>query len=326
MNHQPFVSIIIPTYNRSSLISITLDSLLAQTYPSDKYEIVVVDNHSTDETATIVKDYEQRTEGRVRYFYEGRQGSHYARNNVVKHVRGELLYFTDDDMITDAHALEELVRVMVEHPEVGTATGRVLPKWQEQPTEWLLHYFVNGMLSLFDMDEELYVGDTDCGIFSCHQMVRKDLFVQAGGYNPDIVDGEWLGDNETGLCIKIKKLGAKFAFTHKSETLHIIPPRRMTQEYFNKRFANQGNCDSYTNYRQCRFSDKELLRQNRQFAMKWVKKLARLVAHKVLGRDKWHVDRAYLDYYRNRIRYNNRIINDPQWREMVLIDNWIDKE
>ena len=105
----PFVSIIIPSYNRSKLITITLDSLLEQTYPHDRYEIIVVDNKSTDETPSIVKQYEKETEGRVRYFYEGRQGSHYARNNVVKYAKGELLYFTDDDMQTDARALEELV-------------------------------------------------------------------------------------------------------------------------------------------------------------------------------------------------------------------------
>lgn len=139
----PFVSIIIPSYNRSKLITITLDSLLEQTYPHDRYEIIVVDNRSTDETPTIVKQYEQKTEGRVRYFYEGRQGSHYARNNVVKYAKGELLYFTDDDMQTDAKALEELVKVMVTNPNVGSVTGKV-PSIEP----WFNHsIFVNPILS-----------------------------------------------------------------------------------------------------------------------------------------------------------------------------------
>ena len=153
----PFVSIIIPSYNRSKLITITLDSLLEQTYPHDRYEIIVVDNKSTDETPSIVKQYEKETEGRVRYFYEGRQGSHYARNNVVKYAKGELLYFTDDDMQTDARALEELVRVMVAYPNVGSVTGRVLPQWVEQPPQWLLKYFVDGKLSLLDFELMLFV-------------------------------------------------------------------------------------------------------------------------------------------------------------------------
>lgn len=325
MNTYPFVSIIIPSYNRSKLITITLDSLLEQTYPHDRYEIIVVDNKSTDETPSIVKQYEKETEGRVRYFYEGRQGSHYARNNVVKYAKGELLYFTDDDMQTDARALEELVRVMVAYPNVGSVTGRVLPQWVEQPPKWLLKYFVDGKLSLLDFEGDLVLSDWSNGIFSCHQMVRKDPFIQAGGYNPDIVDGEWLGDNETGLCHKLRKVaGCRFAYVGTSVTHHIIPPHRMTQSYFNKRFANQGNCDAYTYYRQCHYTEAELRKQNRQYLYCMIKRAAIGAIQFLMGNDKWHRSWPNVYYYRNRIRYNKKLIHDSAWREMVLRDNWID--
>ena len=69
-----FVSVIIPTYNRSELIGITLDSLMNQSYPRDRYEILVVDNNSNDKTAEVVKNWEVISEGLVLYHFEPRQG------------------------------------------------------------------------------------------------------------------------------------------------------------------------------------------------------------------------------------------------------------
>ena len=255
------VSIIIPTYNRSDLIEKTLKSLVEQDYDHAFYEIVVVDNASTDNTAEVIRKWVAKYPGLIRYEFEGRPGSHFARNGVVGKVKGDLLYFTDDDMIADREMLSSLLRVMDEYPEVATVTGRVIPHWIQDPPVWVKKYFVNGWLSLYDRNDNFFVSEDDFGVFSCHQMVRKDLFIKAGGYNPDIINGEWLGDNETGLNIKLKNLGGKFAFTHSALTEHIIPLYRTTQSYFNKRFANQGNSDSYTDYRQYRFSNAELKHQ-----------------------------------------------------------------
>lgn len=318
------VSIIIPSYNRSNLIELTLKSLVEQDYDHTKFEIVVVDNASTDNTADVVKKWVALYPDLIKYEYESRQGSHYARNGVVRNVNGDLLYFTDDDMIADKRMLSSLVRVMEEHPEVATATGRVIPHWEKEPPMWLKKFFVNGWLSLYDREDDFYLSDDDFGVFSCHQIVRKDLFIRAGGYNPDIVDGDWLGDNETGLNIKLKALGGKFAFVHSSVTEHVIPPHRMTQTYFNKRFANQGNCDSYTEYRAFRFSEtdikEKILTYKRLILIKWAKCLSLWV----IRNPKWHVQRAWVEYYKNRIKYDKRIISDEDWRALVLKDNWID--
>jgi len=164
----------------------------------------VVDNNSNDQTGELIKEWEKQTGGLVRYFFEPRQGSHFARNGVVKYAKGELLYFTDDDMIADSGMLTAFVRLFQNHPEVVSATGRVLPKWEKEPPGWIRKYCINGWLSLQDRPEELFISSEDFGVFSCHQAVRKNKFIQAGGYNPDIVNGEWLGDNETGLNIKLK--------------------------------------------------------------------------------------------------------------------------
>lgn len=318
-----FVSIIIPTYNRANLIGITLESLLNQTYPKDLYEILVVDNNSTDNTPEVIRQWVEKSEGLIQYFMEPRQGSHFARNGIIKKTRGDLLYFTDDDMIADKDMLKELVSVFEKHPQIGTATGRVLPHWEIEPPAWVKKYCTNGWLSLYDREEEMYISEDDFGVFSCHQAVRKEAFILAGGYNPDIVNGEWLGDNETGLNIKIKKLDYSFAFVKASVTQHIIPPRRMTQEYLNKRFANQGNCDCYTDYREYLYTDKQLKEQMSKHRRQLYIRSLKFVLTGITGNDKWHIHRAMIDYFANRIKYNRRLLKDESWKEMVLINDWI---
>jgi glycosyltransferase involved in cell wall biosynthesis len=318
-----FVSIIIPTYNRSNLIGITLESLLNQTYSKDMFEILVVDNNSSDSTATVVRDWERKSNELIKYYFEPRQGSHFARNGVVKYAKGDLLYFTDDDMIADKNLLAELVAIFAKNPQVGSATGRVLPKWEVEPPLWLKKYFVNGWLSLYDRKEDVFISVDDFGVFSCHQAVLKDAFIKAGGYNPDIVNGDWLGDNETGLNIKIKAQGYQFAFVKSSITYHMIPPTRMTQQYFNKRFANQGNCDSYTDYRIHRYTSNQLKENIKRFQNMKLKKYIKYLILCILQKDKWRINRAWVEYYQNRIKYDTRLMDDEKWREMVLIDDWI---
>lgn len=319
------LSVVIPTYNRASLIGITLDSLLNQSLNPTDFEIIVSDNNSSDNTKEIISGYVEKSGGRIKYFFEGRQGAHFARNAPALIARGEYLYFTDDDMITDSHCLEELVRFMDSHPDVGTATGRILPHWESrQPSKWLKKYFLNGYLSLYDNSNDSFVSNDDFGVFSCHQIVRKQAFINAGGYNPDIIGKEWIGDNETGLCIKLKDLGWKFGFVRPATTEHIIPERRMTQAYFNRRFACQGNCDTYTDYQREPVSADILRSQCKSYSNRRFIKAIKFLVQFCIGKDKWHVSRAQINYYSARISYNKRLISDPNRREIVLRKNWID--
>ena len=250
MSLPPFVSIIIPTYNRAQTLPATLESFLAQNYPRDCYEILIVDNNSTDTTHKITARYIDSSAVLVKYLFEPRQGVHYARNSAAKKANGDILYFTDDDMVADPALLHELVKVFELVPEVGCATGLILPRFEKEPPEWVRRYLWNHYLSVTEKSrlEELIITPNDL-VYSCHQAVRRDLFFQAGGFNPENTAGIWIGDGETGLNIKIKNLGGKFAYTSHAIIHHIIPETRATLGYLLQRTGNQGFCDSYTEYR-----------------------------------------------------------------------------
>jgi GT2 family glycosyltransferase len=118
---EPFVSVVVPTRERGSLLKRCLEALLSLDYPA--YEVVVVDSEPrTDATIELAFG---TGDPRVRYFVEPVRGTSRARNRAVNEARGDLLAFTDDDVIVDRGWLRGLVRGFTRAPEVGCVTGFV---------------------------------------------------------------------------------------------------------------------------------------------------------------------------------------------------------
>jgi glycosyltransferase involved in cell wall biosynthesis len=116
----PFASIIVPVYNGERTMRACLQSLLSQTYPPNRYEIIVVDNNSTDNTCSIVQEFP------VTLLHENEiQTSYAARNRGVEAARGEIIAFTDADCIAAPNWLSELVTPFKELT-VGGVGGQVL--------------------------------------------------------------------------------------------------------------------------------------------------------------------------------------------------------
>lgn len=133
--HQPFVSVIVPTYNGGKKIGRLLTSLEKQTYPRDRFEVLIVDNGSRDDTAQVVRSFPG-----VRYAYFDRiQTSYAARNHGLSLARGEVLAFTDDDCQADPDWLRAGAE-WFEHPEIGAVAGRLfgaesdseIARWQSR--------------------------------------------------------------------------------------------------------------------------------------------------------------------------------------------------
>ncbi|GAC1389428.1 MAG: hypothetical protein NVS4B11_03650 [Ktedonobacteraceae bacterium] len=138
----PFVSVIVSTRDRPEWIQPCLHSLLALHYPH--YEVIVIDNApSTSATA----DYIQQTYGdvpQVRYLREDRPGLSLARNCGIRAAKGEILAFTDDDVVVDAYWLLELVRGFSVTDDVACVTGLVLPLELETPAQFWFEEYVGG--------------------------------------------------------------------------------------------------------------------------------------------------------------------------------------
>lgn len=317
-NRQRTVTIIIPTYNRASSIGITIESLLKQTYPKELLEIIIADNNSTDNTKEVIKSWQSRSDIPIVYLDEPRQGAHFARNSAAKLAKGEILYFTDDDMIADKDLLTNLLKVFDMNFNVAVAGGKVLPKWEFDPPDWLVKYFKNGSLSLIEKNEKLIIADYDIGIYSCHQAMLKEVLFKCGGFNPDIVKEKLIGNGETGLNIKILGAGYNFAYVNDAVSYHIIPRSRMTQKYINYRFGNQGNCDGFTGFRKNSTSKKELLKL---VCFSHIPSMFNYFFKSLIPRGEkgsWRLQRAYYHYFLQRAQFDLKLVFDDKWRLYAL--------
>ena len=93
MAEQALISVITPTYNRATFLAEAIDSVLAQSYRN--FELLIVDDGSTDDTQTIVNNYKH--DARVVYQFQENQGQSVARNNALHASRGEFICFLDSD-------------------------------------------------------------------------------------------------------------------------------------------------------------------------------------------------------------------------------------
>jgi Glycosyltransferases, probably involved in cell wall biogenesis len=255
-----------------------------------------------------------------------RKGAHFARNAGARASRGEILYFTDDDMLADENLLEKIVEPFSIGADVGSVSGRIVPSWETEPPVWVLEHCRNELLSLNDLGVATIISDNDPGVFSCHQAVLREAFFLAGGFNPDTNAGELVGDNETGLNIKIRDLGYKFAYVGESMIRHVIPESRMSQRYLNSRFADQGYCDSYTLYR-------KRIPGAARLTLAMLRNTALVLPHSVAagiraatGNSAWRLNFARLFYLKNRVVYDFRLFRSEQWRRFALRNDWLTDE
>jgi len=114
-----FVSVVLPVYNDSSRLRECLDALDNQTYRKEKYEVIVVDNNSTEDLKTIVNRFQQ-----AHYVFEAKPGSYAARNKGILKAKGEVFAFIDSDCLPQPHWLQEGVRALEENA-ADLAGGKV---------------------------------------------------------------------------------------------------------------------------------------------------------------------------------------------------------
>ena len=138
------VSIVIPAYNAAAYLPASLDSVLAQTF--EDWEILLVDDGSTDHTRELIEARMPEFRGRLRYIYQKNRGLPAARNTALKHAAGQYIAILDADDVWLERRLERAVAALDQHPEAGLvhgpvrridASGRVIGEPARPPRRYL---------------------------------------------------------------------------------------------------------------------------------------------------------------------------------------------
>lgn len=238
------ISVIVPTYNRAHIIPMCLDSLVVQNYPKENYEIIVVDNNSSDNTEEIVKKYINNYPSvSIRNILEKRPGLVYARHTGAKHSKFCILSYTDDDGILCKNWLKEISYVFQINPEVAAVAGKIVIKWDKKPPDWVKPY--EGLLGKLDYGDEiqykkgLYING---GNFS----IKKEILFKVGGFNPDQVCDWLIGDGETGLNRKLWDSNYLIGWAPKAIMEHFqIVEKNATVQDIKRRYINNGRSIPY---------------------------------------------------------------------------------
>lgn len=130
----PLVTVIVPTRNRAQLLSTALESLVGQTLKGE-FEVIVLDNGSTDDTKEVCDGYIDRLP-HFQYLFVARPGLHEGRHAGLRAAKAPLLTFADDDIRAFPCWLEGIVKAF-EQSQVGLVGGKNLPLWESPPPHWL---------------------------------------------------------------------------------------------------------------------------------------------------------------------------------------------
>lgn len=238
------ISAIICTHNRAEYLSKAVDSLGNQTLNQQLYEILVVDNASTDNTKAYVSK-ERGVTLNLRYIYEPIPGLNHARNAGWRNARGDFVAYLDDDAIASPTWLETIVNVFnTVIPTPGCVGGRVDPVWGSPPPSWLSDQLI-GYLAVVNWSAKPIVLDETRYIAGVNMAFPKHLLAQVGGFQTGIdrVGAKLLSNGDILVERLIRAKGYDCFYHPEIAVQHYVPASRLTKKWFLTRGYWQGVSD-----------------------------------------------------------------------------------
>jgi glycosyltransferase involved in cell wall biosynthesis len=226
-------SVVVCTYNRCQSLFAVLEGIAAQHMPdSVTWEVVVVDNNSTDKTREVVEEAACKWPGRFRYVFEGRQGLSQARNTGVRAAQGAVIAFTDDDVMVDPDWLCNLTSNL--HSGDWAATGgRIVPVWAKPLPDWMSIHDPDtmGPFGVFDFGEN--PGPLARPPYGANMAFHRRVFEQYGLFRTDLGrSGTNLqGREDTELGERLLAAGEPLRYEPHAAVFHPSPASRMTKKH-----------------------------------------------------------------------------------------------
>ena len=226
------ITVIVCTYNRCRDLAGALENVAASQMPSMiTWEVLVVDNNSTDQTRDVVERLGRRYPGRLRYLFEPRPGKSYALNAAIAGARGEVLAFVDDDVTMEPTWLHNLTAELHDGTWAG-AGGRILPPEGFIPPPWLPRSEFPILCAHFDLGD--LPSKLDCPPYGANMAFRKSVFEKHGGFRIDLgprPDSQ-IRNEDTELGRRLLAAGERLRYEPSAVVYHPIPQGRITQSYF----------------------------------------------------------------------------------------------
>ena len=241
-------TVLIATYNRATLLDRTLDSIRRlEVAPGRPWEVIVVDNNSTDGTADVVARHAPAFPVRLRRLPETRQGRSSALNTGIEAAAGAIIAMTDDDVRVEPHWLEAACGALEGRADgIGYAGGPVRPMWETPPPVWLdlTRGDLWGTIAIQDHGDRGFVYEDARKVpLGANMAARRELFDAAGFFRADLGRSNGrllLGQEVPELLMRARAAGFRGRYVPAMAVHHHIPAARLTRQYFRRWWFGKG--------------------------------------------------------------------------------------
>jgi len=335
-------SVVVPTFNQSAKLKQCLFHLSELCFTPDLFEVIVVDNGSTDDTKQVVDSFKNEI-SHLRYYFSAIPGLHTGRNLGLERARGDVLSYLDDDSFVTNGWLKGIERAF-EDPNVALVGGPCLPKYESDPPEWLKYFWsdcefgkVLGYLSLLDFGDK-FIAIPPGYIFGCNLNIRKDVLLECKGFPPDGFPTElwrYRGRGDSLVSAKIAESNLLSVYSPEVKIFHLVSNDRLSEEYVYQRAFKAGISYSYEKLRDQQYNISknkgngpkrsescfaQFAKRIIRFIFRLLKKLYRVIFQKKPEKMRKIMREGWENGF---VFHQNEVEKDPKLLEWVLRENYL---
>lgn len=268
MKYKYRISVVICTYNREQFLPGLMESILQQSINQQTFEIIFINNNSTDTTQTICEQFiANNPDYSIRYFNETNQGLSYARNRGILEATGEYITFADDDALLASDFLQQVCQFLDQHPDIVEVGGPIylkylgeVPKWENPYMKSLFGYFYPSSIPyLMKEKNNKYPKGSN-------MTFRTSIFSTCGHFNTSLgrVKRLLIGGEEKDIAFRILELGKKIAYIPEAIVYHLVPETRTSRPFIREQAIGIGISEQIRSK-----ANKEYLKRLLIEAVKW---------------------------------------------------------
>lgn len=239
------ITLIMCTYQRCHSLAKALQSVAGSTLPSAvEWEVLVVDNNSSDQTREVVEEISRRYPGRFRYLFEPQPGKSHALNAGIRNARGDVLAFMDDDATAESTWLQNLTAPLHHGPCVGVG-GRILPEPNFSPPRWLPLQDRYALAPLAGFDLGPKAGPLTEPPFGTNMAFQKKVFEKYGGFRTDLGPrpGSEIRSEDSEFGHRLLAAGEQLRYEPSAVIYHSVPQNRIQKSYFLAWWFDRGRAE-----------------------------------------------------------------------------------
>jgi glycosyltransferase involved in cell wall biosynthesis len=230
------LSVILCTYNRKAYIYDVLKSIAENSFPYEKYELLVIDNNSSDDTASECRRFHTAFPSvNYRYLIEKQQGLSHARNRGIKEATGDIIIYVDDDATVNDGYLQAYYSFFEQYPLAMAAGGPVTPVYETGKPHWLSHFTIPLITGYFYKGKKIKEFKKSGFPRGGNAAYRKTVFDKTGYFNIQLgrKGNNLIGAEEKDIFDKMRMQRMPFYYLPGAILYHIIPAEKLTKAYFN---------------------------------------------------------------------------------------------